>query len=219
MPAVRAHRQLVAAGPLATAALADHETYPLRSPSFITPSPACASLRPTGSPALARAAPHPPHLSPAALFPSAAAVCLIPLPRPLVLSHVPIGLFRAIENCSFTFPFLHRSSIASGAHTVSTWAVSAAGPLLRPSSSSPLAVDPFASDGRLLAARPRVSTRLTMEDEVTPVCVPAPNEAPPRAAAGERTPLLPAPAANGAGKKKKGGSRGSSDVRAFKDDE
>lgn len=69
-----------------------------------------------------------------------------------------------------------------------------------------------------LAFHPRVSAPSTMEDEVTPVRAAAPNEAPPRAAAGEGTPLLPAPATTGVGKKK-GGSGGTSDARAFKDDE
>lgn len=131
----RTRRQLVAGGLLATAALADHDTYPLRCPSFIiTPFPACTPRRPTASPALARAALRPPHVSPAAPFPLAATVCPIPSPRPLVPSHVPIGLFRANENCSFIFFFAPLqaidpgcSSVASGAHTVSTWSVWAAG--------------------------------------------------------------------------------------------
>lgn len=59
----------------------------------------------------------------------------------------------------------------------------------------------------------------TMEDEVTPVCAAANNEAPPQAVADEGTPLLPAPATTGVGKKKKAGSGGTSDARAFKDDE
>lgn len=80
-------------------------------------------------------------------------------------------------------------------------------------------VIPFVFAGRLLASHPRVAAPLTMEDEVTPVGAAAPNEAPPRAAAGECTPLLPAPATIGLGKKKKGGSGGVSDARAFKDDE
>lgn len=222
----RTRRQLVAGGALATAALADHDTYPLRSPSFITPSPACAPRRPTVSPALARAALHPPHLSPAALVPPQ------PSARSLHLGNSSCPTFPSvcfmqmkIAGSLYFFPPLQAidpgcSSVASGAHTVSTWSVWVAGQLLRPSSSSPLAVIPLASDGRLLGSHPRVvSTPWTMEDEVTPVCVPVPNEAPPRAAACEHTPLLPAPAATGAGKKKKGGSQGTSDVRAFKDDE
>lgn len=36
---------------------------------------------------------------------STAAVCAVPSPRQLVLSHVPIGLFHANENCRFTLFF------------------------------------------------------------------------------------------------------------------
>lgn len=194
----------------------------------LAPPPACAPRRPTGSPALARVAPHAPHLGPAAHFPLAASVCSLLSPRPLSSCPVPCSRRpsdQMIIAASVSFLHSGRRSIrvVPGLHLALTrcqrgpsglWVTCSARPAahLRLSDRSPLTA------AFLLPSHPRVSTRCTMEDEVTPVSAHASTEAPPRAAAGERTPLLPAPAATGAGKKK-GGSRGASDVRAFKDDE